>query len=299
MALRASTRLRKSWPQIFSQAWYGDAGELLDNVLKGVFLAVLSPGCDGAVLSSRQREARDRIFGAVKPPNDSDSGNRVRSLEIDQMGGCSNTGNLLGGDAPVAKIMQFVVQVLQAPRGLQEVPSKDLLLLSGVGGHSDGVPDLNQKDLHPVGEPVALGVGALHREQNIAPWNDASLRHRLDFHGQVSVVFLQNVPPAGLVEDLMAEVLSLHALSLLDLLWSHHLPSPVFVQDVLKTVEDRLAVLDFGVLGVVARLLPALKIGVDFTRVGRLLLVMRHLVGIGRQQYVKLGSSGLHLSPRM
>ena len=44
--------------------------------------------------------------------------------------------------------------------------------------------------LHPVGEPVAFGVCALHREQNIASRNDASLRHCLDFNGQVSIVFL-------------------------------------------------------------------------------------------------------------
>lgn len=43
--------------------------------------------------------------------------------------------------------MQLVFQALQAPGGLQEVLSKDLLLLSGVGGYSDGVPDLNQNGL--------------------------------------------------------------------------------------------------------------------------------------------------------
>lgn len=43
--------------------------------------------------------------------------------------------------------MQLVFQALQAPRGLQEVLSKDLLLLSGVCGYSDGVPDLNQNGL--------------------------------------------------------------------------------------------------------------------------------------------------------
>lgn len=43
--------------------------------------------------------------------------------------------------------MQFVLQSLQVPRGLQEVLGQDLLLLPGVGGHGDGVPDLNQDGL--------------------------------------------------------------------------------------------------------------------------------------------------------
>lgn len=43
--------------------------------------------------------------------------------------------------------MQLVFQALQAPRGLQEVLSKDLLLLSGVCGYGDGVPDLDQNGL--------------------------------------------------------------------------------------------------------------------------------------------------------
>lgn len=44
--------------------------------------------------------------------------------------------------------------------------------------------------LHPVGEPVAFRVRALHCEQNVAPRNDTPLRHGLDFNGQVSIVFL-------------------------------------------------------------------------------------------------------------
>lgn len=43
--------------------------------------------------------------------------------------------------------MQLVFQALQAPRGLHEVLCKDLLLLSGVCGYSDRVPDLNQNGL--------------------------------------------------------------------------------------------------------------------------------------------------------
>lgn len=54
------------------------------------------------------------------------------------------------------------------------------------------VPLSKQKQtyLHPVGQPVAFRVCALHCEQNIAPRNDAPLWHRLDFNGQVSIVFL-------------------------------------------------------------------------------------------------------------
>lgn len=78
---------------------------------------------------------------------------------------------LLGGDASVAKVMQFVLQSLQVPRGLQEVLGEDLLLLPGVGGHSDGVPDLNQDGLMRWGgeegqfRPV-LFTGSLSTFQN-------------------------------------------------------------------------------------------------------------------------------------
>lgn len=44
--------------------------------------------------------------------------------------------------------------------------------------------------LHPVGEPVAFRVCALHCEQNIPPRNDAPFWHCLDFNGQVSIVLL-------------------------------------------------------------------------------------------------------------
>lgn len=52
--------------------------------------------------------------------------------------------------------MQFVLQLLQVPRGLQEVLGENLLLLSGVGGHSDGVPDLNQNGLMGGGRTVQV-----------------------------------------------------------------------------------------------------------------------------------------------
>lgn len=42
----------------------------------------------------------------------------------------------------------------------------------------------------PVGEPVAFRVCALHCEQNVAPRDDAALRHGLDFNGQVAMMFL-------------------------------------------------------------------------------------------------------------
>lgn len=48
-----------------------------------------------------------------------------------------------------------------------------------------------QTYLHPVGEPIAFRVCALHCEQNIAPRNDTSLWHCLDFNRQVSIIFLQ------------------------------------------------------------------------------------------------------------
>lgn len=51
----------------------------------------------------------------------------------------------------------------------------------------------------------------------------------------------------------------------------------VFVQDVLKAVEDGFVVRDLAALAGVRPLLPALEVGVDFTRVGGVLLVMGHL----------------------
>lgn len=39
------------------------------------------------VLCSRHREARHWVLGAVVLFNDSDAGDRVRALEVDQMGG--------------------------------------------------------------------------------------------------------------------------------------------------------------------------------------------------------------------
>lgn len=54
----------------------------------------------------------------------------------------------------------------------------------------DAIHDGSGPHLHPVGQPVALGVGALHREEDVAPRDDAALRHRLDLDGQVAVVFL-------------------------------------------------------------------------------------------------------------
>lgn len=48
-----------------------------------------------------------------------------------------------------------------------------------------------QTYLHPVGEPIAFRVCALHCEQNIAPRNDTPLWHCLDFNRQVSIIFLQ------------------------------------------------------------------------------------------------------------
>lgn len=51
----------------------------------------------------------------------------------------------------------------------------------------------------------------------------------------------------------------------------------VFVQDVLKAVEDGFVVVDSPALAGVRPLLPALEVGVDFTRVGGVLLVMGHL----------------------
>lgn len=51
----------------------------------------------------------------------------------------------------------------------------------------------------------------------------------------------------------------------------------VFVQDVLEAVEDGFVVFDFVALAGVRPALPALEVGVDFTRVGGVLFVMGHL----------------------
>lgn len=53
--------------------------------------------------------------------------------------------------------------------------------------------DRGEPHLHPVGQPVALGVGALHREQDVAPRDDAALWYGLDLDGQVAIVFLPTV----------------------------------------------------------------------------------------------------------
>lgn len=54
------------------------------------------------MLRSRHREARHRIFGAVEFLNDSDPGDRVRPLEVDQMGGRSDTRRLKQEDGAVS-----------------------------------------------------------------------------------------------------------------------------------------------------------------------------------------------------
>lgn len=56
--------------------------------------------------------------------------------------------------------MQLVFQALQAPRGLQEVLCQDLLLLSGVCGHGDGVPDLNQNGLTEGGRTAQIRLSS-------------------------------------------------------------------------------------------------------------------------------------------
>lgn len=59
----------------------------------------------------------------------------------------------------------------------------------------------------------------------------------------------------------------------------------VFVQDVLKAVEDGFVVRDFPALAGVCPLLPALEVGVDFTRVGGVLLVVGHLQTENRAEF--------------
>lgn len=49
---------------------------------------------------------------------------------------------------------------------------------------------LSKLYLHPVSEPVAFRVCALHSEQYVASRNDASFWYCLDFNGKMTVVFL-------------------------------------------------------------------------------------------------------------
>lgn len=65
--------------------------------------------------------------------------------------------------------MQLVFQALQAPRGLQQVLSQDLLLLSGVCGHGDGVPDLNQNGLTEGGRENRLDQARLRSSTRFRP----------------------------------------------------------------------------------------------------------------------------------
>lgn len=83
-------------------------------------------------------------------------------------------------------------KVLPAWHGLTE---QYIWVMSGCKGidpaiHSGPIRQTKTTYLHPVGEPVAFRVCALHCEQNIAPRNDAPFWHCLDFNGQVSIVFL-------------------------------------------------------------------------------------------------------------
>lgn len=65
------------------------------------------------------------------------------------------------------------------------------------------------------------------------------------------------------------------------------------MQDVLKAVEDGFVVVDFPALARVRPLLPALEVGVDFTRVGGVLLVMGHLQDGRARKMRKTGSKNL------
>lgn len=46
-------------------------------------------------------------------------------------------------------------------------------------------------DLHPVGQPVAFRVCALHSEEDIPSRNHTALRHRLDLNWEVTVILLK------------------------------------------------------------------------------------------------------------
>lgn len=61
----------------------------------------------------------------------------------------SKSPDLLRGDASVAKVMQFHIQALQAPRGGLQVFGQDLLKLPGYGGDRDWIPHLDEHGLQP------------------------------------------------------------------------------------------------------------------------------------------------------
>ena len=78
---------------------------------------------------------------------------------------------------------------------------------------------------------------------------------------------LQDVPPSFLVEEILTKMLRKSGLCCLDLLFCHHLSNQPLFQNVLKSKEE-----DFFELPS-----SAFKVGVDFSRVWRILEVMRNL----------------------
>lgn len=225
-----------------------------------------APDGRGAVLGCHHTVAAD--VGLVVFHRVLDAREGVRAQEVHEVGRAADASRFLARDSAVAEVVQ--AEGTDASAGEVAILRDEALDLPGESADADGIPDLHQKRLTEVRDERNFGIRVLHGHKHIPCGNDQTFGHSLDDDGDVAVVLLADVHPAGLIEVLVTEDLLAEVLGLGNHLGGDPHTHEVLLENRLETVEHRL----------LRHATSALQVGVNDLRLGRILHVVGFLVRV-------------------
>ncbi len=252
-----------------------------------------APCRDGGMLGSRNAVggAVERILrreiGGIKLVEKLNGRKRVRAEKIDEMRGAANGCGFFGGNAAKSEVVQLEGKKRRIA-GADKRFADDLLDGARQRGNGDGIPDLDEKRLRPIGEPVEFRIGVFDGDERVVSLNDGAFLHRADAERQPSAVFGIKRFEALVVERLgmAGEVRVSDAAGILDVIEREDLSREIRLDDVLQHGEH----------GLFKHPAARFEIGIDVPRIRRILPPVGELVRVRIEDGVQ--AQRLHGAPR-
>ena len=249
-----------------------------EHVAIGIDFVIAAPRGHGAVLGgddgSGGHPVRGRVGAGVVRAQQHVGDERVRGAEVDQVRGAAEAGGLLGGDAAIAEVVEHHVGGGGIFSAALHGRFEDVEHSAGERGDSGRIPDLEQQRLQKIGEPVAGGVGVADGHQDVERGHRGAFGDGADLDRKAAAVMLDNVHPAGAVEDAGApEVCGGEAIGGGDILGGDDASREIAAQVGLQAEKD----------GLREAAAARFQIAVDLGGAGRVLAPVRELVAVATQ----------------
>ena len=255
------------------------SGYSAQHIAVGLELVIASPGGHGAVLGGDDGGGRHPFGGCIGAgvvlAEHHVGDERVGGAEVNEVRCAAEAGGLLGAGAAIAEVVKHHVGgtglfATALHRTLDDVEQR-----SGERGDGGGIPDLEQQRFEEICEPVASRVGVADGHEHVVRGHRSAFGDGAYLDGQAAAVVLDDVHPAGAIEDAgAAEVRGGEPVGGVDIVRGDDAAREIAAQIGLQAEED----------GVGKAAAARFQIAVDLGGAGRVLAPMRELVAVAAQR---------------